>query len=1329
MEHDACGVGFVAHLRGEPSRDIVEQALDVLKRLGHRGACGADAETGDGAGVLIQLPHDFLRRVCAPLGIELSPPLEYAVGQAFLPAEPAHRAECERLIEAAVADQRQDFLGWRDVPVDRTQLGPVAASVLPVFRQFFVGRRRLAPTAFERRLFVVRKLAENMVRGRQDAIDPQHVFHIASLSSETIVYKGLLLPDRLDRFFPDLADTEMSSGLALVHSRFSTNTFPTWDLAQPLRMLAHNGEINTVGGNANWMEARRSLLASTRFRDDLDRLFPIIVRDKSDSAQLDNMLELFVHAGRDLPHALMMMIPEAWEADREMDDERRAFYEYASALQEPWDGPAAVTFTDGRLIGAALDRNGLRPLRYLVTDDDRIILASETGVVDVPAGRIRRKGRLGPGRMLMVDTVAGSILEDAELKQAVARRAPFRRWLDKNQFFARDLEDATAPAGPTGDDLRTALRVYGYTDEDLSVLLLPMGAKGKEPLGSMGTDTPLAVLSDRAPLLYDYFHQLFAQVTNPAIDPLRESMVMSLRTAVGPHENPFEDHAEQCHRLILDDGPILTPTQLERIRTSRRGIFDAISIPTLAAVADGPAGLERALGRIADAADEAVSKGHNLLILSDRGADAEHAPVPSLLALGAVHHRLVRAGTRLRVGLIVESGEAREVHHVACLLGYGAAAICPWLAFAALDETASDGPVPELDAPRDVVERRYVDAIHAGLLKIMSKMGISTVQSYRGAQIFEIVGLSSAVVSRCFDGTASRVGGVDIQTLGAEMLARHARAFGPAAAHDLDLLPEGGVYRWRRRGERHKWNPRTVALLQASTRDGLPDSEARARFAAYEAAVDDESDGPLTLRGLLEFVGAAPADAPPIPLEEVESATDIVKRFVTGAMSFGSISAEAHETLAIAMNRLGGRSNSGEGGEESRRYLPDANGDLRRSAIHQVASGRFGVTTEYLVECEDLQIKVAQGAKPGEGGQLPGHKVDARIARVRCSTPGVTLISPPPHHDIYSIEDLKQLIYDLKAVNPEARVSVKLVSEVGVGTVAAGVAKAGADVVVIAGWSGGTGASPLSSIKHAGLPWEIGLAETQQVLCQNGLRGRIRVQVDGGFRTGRDVVVAAMLGAEEFGFATAALITEGCIMLRRCHQNTCSVGVATQDPELRKRFSGEPDHVVNFMLHVAESVRGYMARLGFRTLDEMVGAVERLKARDDLTHWKARQLDLGPLLSPPRESEFDASRRCTRGQDAILGEHPDRLILAACEQTISGGPPTSIQMRVGNTMRAVGAMVSGEIARLHGSAGLPDDSQGAVRGAGRGEAAPGQPFPAGEQRHHRQHGSLRGDRR
>ncbi len=1277
-EHDSCGIGFVVHMKGDRSRQIVESGLEILHRMTHRSACGCDPETGDGAGIQIQIPHGFFELEANRLGFELPRRRRYGVGQVFFPNDPKLVAEIQAVFEEAIQEQGQRLITWRDVPVDPSKCGTIARQSLPTIKQVFIGARRVVPSAFDRTLFIIRRLTELRVAER--GLDPDGRFHVASLSSETMVYKGLLLPEQLPTFYQDLSNSELTSAMALVHSRFSTNTFPTWDLAQPFRFMCHNGEINTVQGNRNWMAARTNQLRSGLFGGNIDRLSPIIVPGKSDSAQFDNMLELLYLGGRSLPHAMMLLIPEAWENNMLMDVERRAFYRYASSLMEPWDGPAAIAFTDGHLIGATLDRNGLRPARYLVTDDDIVVLASETGVYDVPASRIRTKGRLQPGRMFLVDTDEGRIIDDVEVKREIARRRRYDRWLAKNVFRLSDLPSVDDPVRFEDSDLNQQQRAFGYSDEDIRVVIAPMAQMGSEPTGSMGNDTPLAVLSERDPSLFNYFHQLFAQVTNPPIDPIRESMVMTLHTAIGGGGNTFEETPEQCHRLEMS-GPVLSNAELAKLKQLKEGLFDPITLEMHFPVSAGPEGLEGAVEALCDAAVEAFVEGGNILILTDRGVGPDSCPIPALLAVSAVHQRLVREGIRLEGGLVVETAEVREVHQFALLIGYGAAAINPYLA---LDTIASLVEAGDIDGSVQDAQKNFAKAVNKGLLKVMSKMGISTLASYRGAQIFECIGLNQDLIQEHFTGTPSRLEGIGLVELGREALNRHERGFSEDLDLVGDLLPISGEYQWRRRGERHKWNPSTIAKLQASCRLG-----SKTLYNEYSELVSNEDDGLVTIRGMLEFDYSK---ATPIALEEVEPVSEIVKRFCTGAMSFGSISAEAHATLAIAMNRLGGKSNTGEGGEEAERFKPMKNGDSKRSAIKQVASGRFGVTCEYLVNADELQIKMAQGAKPGEGGQLPGHKVSERIARVRCSTPGVTLISPPPHHDIYSIEDLAQLISDLYTVNPEARVSVKLVSEVGVGTIAAGVAKARAGAVIIAGGSGGTGASPISSIKHAGLPWELGLPETQQVLVQNDLRDRIRVQVDGGFRTGRDVVLGALLGADEFGFATAALIVEGCIMLRKCHLNTCSVGIATQDESLRKRFKGNPDHVVNYFLFVAEEIREYMARLGFRTVDEMVGHVEYVKTKEQ-SHWKTNKLDLSPILAKPRPGPSgEVSLHCKEGQRLDLSDHIDNEILRLSRDIVDGGYAKEIGLQIENTDRAVGAMLSGAIARRFGAHGLVDDT-------------------------------------
>ncbi len=1205
FEHDACGVGAVADLSGGPTHATVRRALEVLDALEHRGASGAEVDTGDGAGILLQLPDDFLREA---VDFKLPLPGRFAAGMVFLPKDPIRRAELEALIERTVQCEDLELLGWRDVPVDSSVPGPSAAAVEPQIKQVFIGAPdHFDQDDFERKLYVTRRIVEKAA-GEDLAIP--------SMSSRTLVYKGMLTSPQLPRYFPDLRDERIASALALVHSRFSTNTFPSWELAHPYRLIAHNGEINTLRGNVNWMRARESQLHSELFGDDLHKLMPVVQPGGSDSATFDNVLELLLLAGRSLPHALMMMIPEAWEGREDMAPELRDFYAYHSCLMEPWDGPAAVAFTDGRVIGATLDRNGLRPGRWQLTRDGFVVLASETGVLPADPADVVAKGRLQPGKIFLVDVEQGRIVDDAEVKGEIAGRRPYGRWFGERTVHLDDIPDV-APTELPADPLRTRQLLFGYTQEDLRVTLADMGgAKGEEPIGSMGNDFALAVLSDRGPLLYSYFKQLFAQVTNPPIDPIREKIVMSVSTSVGPEGNLLDETPEHAHQLIIGQ-PLLTTGELEKLRQVDHHVFRADTLDATWPVSEGEAGLERALGRLSREASAAIAAGDNILILSDRAAGAERAPIPALLAVGAVHHHLVREGTRLQAGLVVESGEPREVHHIACLLGYGASAVCPYLAFETLFEMCDRGLLPGVHGA-DHAEANMIKAVGKGLLKTISKMGISTVRSYSGAQIFEAVGLEPKLVERCFTGTTSRIGGIGLEVLARETLTRHARAYPHSAVPaSEERLPNGGVHAWRRDGEHHQWNPDTIAAVQHAVRHGGQDTYER-----FSARVNDESRRRATLRGLLKLRTLGE----PIPLEEVEPAKEIVKRFATGAMSLGSISTEAHETLAIAMNRLGGKSNTGEGGEDPRRFTPDPNGDSRRSAIKQVASGRFGVTAHYLVNADELQIKMAQGAKPGEGGQLPGHKVDEYIAGVRHSTPGVGLISPPPHHDIYSIEDLKQLIFDLRCANPYARISVKLVSEVGVGTVAAGVAKANSDHVVIAGHDGGTGASPVSSIHSAGVPWEIGLAETQQTLVMNRLRDRIVVQTDGQLKTGRDVVVAALLGAEEFGFATAPLITMGCIMMRVCHLNTCPAGIATQDPELRRRFAGRPEHVVNYFFFIAEEVRRLMAQLGVRRFEELVGRTDLLEADEAIDHWKARGVDLSGILAPPQAAD-DVPRR------------------------------------------------------------------------------------------------------
>jgi glutamate synthase domain-containing protein 2/glutamate synthase domain-containing protein 1/glutamate synthase domain-containing protein 3 len=1277
-EHDACGMGLVASIRGEKSHEIIRKGLEVLINLTHRGAAGCDPETGDGAGILIQIPHIFFARECGELGMQLPEPGNYGVAMCFLPVDKHSRLQCEGVLERIAVEEGLIVIGWRDTPVDGDAIGREARATQPYIEQLFLGRPEgMEEDAFERLLYRVRRRAENEMAA--SAIEGKEDFYVPSLSCRTIVYKGLMMAPQIEKFYFELANPLVTSALCLVHQRFSTNTFPSWKLAHPYRYLAHNGEINTIRGNVSWMNAREPALKSSLQGAQIGKLYPVIMLDGSDSASLDNAVEFLFQSGRSLPHVMAMLVPEAWAGNPDMDEDKRAFYEYHASLMEPWDGPAALAFTDGRVIGATLDRNGLRPGRYIVTKDDVVVLASEAGVLDVPAEDVRKKGRLQPGRMFLVDTVQKRIVSDAEIKKQLAARQPYANWLQEQQITLDHLPEPSRVIASNPETLLRRQRAYGYSEEDLRILLAPMGARGEEPVGSMGSDVPLACLSDHPQPLFNYFKQLFAQVTNPPIDPIREEMVMSLISYIGTERNILDEAPENCHTLKLPH-PILTNRDLEKLRRVSTGDLLATTLPALFRADDGERGLRHSLEDLSSRAAHAVASGYTLLILSDRGVDATHAPIPSLLAMAAVHHRLLRDKTRTQVALIIESGEPREVMHFALLIGYGASAINPYLAFETLHDLKHRGLVPE-DITAEQAEKNFIKAINKGLLKTFSKMGISTLQSYRGAQVFEAVGLNQSLVDAYFSGTASRIQGINLEVLAREALLKHAYAFQPLTESETELMI-GGRYQFRVDGEYHLMNPATISKLQHAVRQNNP-----ATFQEYTDLLDDQNRHLCTLRGLLQLKYSEK----PVPLNEVEPAKEIVKRFTTGAMSYGSISKEAHETLAIAMNRLGGMSNTGEGGEEEERFKPDPNGDSRRSAVKQVASGRFGVTTNYLVNADELQIKMAQGAKPGEGGQLPGHKVDAIIARTRHSIPGVTLISPPPHHDIYSIEDLAQLIYDLKNVNPRARISVKLVSEAGVGTVAAGVSKAHADVVLISGDNGGTGASPLSSIQHAGLPWELGLAETQQVLLLNDLRGRIRVQTDGKLQTGRDVVIAALLGAEEFGFATTPLITMGCVMMRKCHLNTCSVGIATQDPVLRARFKGQPEHVINFFFFLAEQVRAHMAKLGFRTVDEMVGRVDKIDAALADTHWKAKGIDLSSILYAPTLPSRVA-RRKVQAQDHGLDAALDHALIEKAAPALESKTPVTGSFNIRNVHRTVGAMLGGEIARRYGSAGLPDET-------------------------------------
>ena len=1275
-EKDGCGVGFVAHITGLKSHSIVQNGLRILENLYHRGAQGCDPCTGDGAGILLQIPHQFFHRVCADLGIQLPRAGGYGVGMVYLPQEEKPRRQCEKLMEAIVREEGQEFLGWRDVPAKEEKIGEQARTTLPVIRQFFIARDLLNESQFERKLYVIRKRITRALR--ESAILDRENVYICSLSGNTIVYKGMLLPEQVAEFYPDLADPTFISALALVHSRFSTNTFPTWSLSHPYRFTVHNGEINTLKGNVNWMRARQGRLASELFGEDLQKLFPITDDEtQSDSACLDNAIEFLVMAGRPLPHVMMMLIPEPWVGNPQMDLDRRGFYEYHAAMMEPWDGPAAVCFTDGKLIGATLDRNGLRPCRYHVTKDDLVVLASEAGVLPTDPKNIRLKGRLQPGRMFLVDTDQGRIIDDEEIKSEIVKRKPYRQWLTQYRVSLDELPEPFNVPQPDHPTLRQRQQAFGYTVEELKMVLMPMAVNGEEPISSMGTDTPLAVLSRRPQLLFKYFKQLFAQVTNPPIDPIREHLVMSLVTNIGPKPNVIAEVPEACRRIKLQQ-PILTNAELQKIRDFGDPHFKSKTLSLRFRVAEGPEGLALALDQLCVQASKAIQDGEKFLILSDRGVNEEWAPIPSLLGVSAVHHHLIRQETRTEVGLILETGEPRDVHHFACLIGYGAGAINPYLVFESLVDLEREGYFPE-GVDSQTAEGKFVKAVNKGLLKIFSKMGISTLQSYCGAQIFEALGLHSGLVDRYFTGTASRIGGIGIREIGEETLRRHSLAYQPVPIRQLDF---GGEIHYRIQGEHHNWNPDVIYKLQHATRA----NDAKT-FDEFSRLVNEEQKQRSTLRGLFDFKFSQE----PLPLDEVEPAKEIVKRFTTGAMSFGAISKEAHETLAIAMNRLGAKSNTGEGGEDPERFKVLENGDSKNSYIKQVASGRFGVTAHYLVNARELQIKMAQGAKPGEGGQLPGHKVDEVIAQLRYSTPGVQLISPPPHHDIYSIEDLAQLIFDLKNSNPEAAVSVKLVSEVGVGTVAAGVSKAHADKVLISGDSGGTGASPLSSIKYAGIPWELGLAETHQTLVLNDLRGRIRVETDGQLRTGRDVVIAALLGAEEFGFSTAPLIVEGCIMMRKCHLNTCPVGVATQDPELRKQFAGHPDHVVNFFFFVAEEIRKLMSKLGFRAVNEMIGRVDKLRVQKAVEHWKAQGLDLSPLLTKP-DVKSNVATHCVQAQDHGLSNILDNQLVELCRPALDEAKKVSHDLTIRNVNRTVGTVLSSHVARKYGVRGLPEDT-------------------------------------
>ena len=1269
-ERDSCGVGFVCNIKGAKTNKIVKQGIEVLKRLAHRGATGSDPLTGDGAGILIQIPHDFLELVCKENKITLPALGDYGTGLVFLPQDAAQRDFCKKMVDEAVRREGQQVLWWRPVPVDNSVIGHTAKETEPVIEQIFIKRNTSLYDlpAFERKLYIIRKCCENTVRASE--LEQKSFFYITNLSCRTLSYKGLLMPEQLDSYFLDLKSEHIKSAISLVHSRYSTNTFPTWDLSQPFRFLAHNGEINTLRGNINWMKAKESQLQSQLFGDDINKIKPVIAPGGSDSAALDNVFELLVLAGRSLSHSMMMLIPAAWEHDSFVNEDLRGFYKYNACLMEPWDGPAAVAFTDGTRIGAVLDRNGLRPARYIVTKDETVIMASEVGVLDIDPKDITVSGRLEPGKIFFINTELGRVINNAELKMTMAKQRPYAQWVKDNIREFAEIPPHAPAENPA--DTAKSLREFGYSREDMKLILKPMAETGQEPVGSMGNDTPHAVLSNKPQLIYNYFKQLFAQVTNPPIDSIREELVMSMESFMGKRSNLLDEGPENCHKISVHH-PILTNEDLAKLKSMDSPNFRAKTISVLFEPGSDPEGsFVKALDRICAEAETAVADGYTFIILSDRGTDKYYAALPILIAAGAVHQSLVKKSLRSYIGMILETAEPREVHHFAVLFGFGAGFINPYLAFEAVKYLVKEGDV-KLDEKTAV--KNYIKAVEKGILKVLSKMGISTIRSYRGAQIFEALGLHEEVISRCFAGTVSRIGGADFSVIARETLSRHESAFIEAP------LATGGHYQWRRDGEFHLWNPESIAALQDAVRNND-----EAKYREFAGIINDQSKNPTTLRSLFKFVPGSP-----VPLEQVESASEIVKRFATGAMSFGSISKGAHESIAIAMNRLGGRSNTGEGGEDPARFKALANGDSKRSAIKQVASGRFGVNINYLTNADELQIKIAQGAKPGEGGQLPGHKVSAVIAKTRYTTQGVTLISPPPHHDIYSIEDLAQLIYDLKNANPRARISVKLVSEVGVGTVAAGVAKGHADMILISGGDGGTGASPLSSIKYAGLPWELGLSETHQTLVLNDLRSRVRLQTDGQLRTGRDVAVAAMLGAEEFGFATGMLISLGCVMLRHCHLNNCSLGVATQDEDLEKRFPGKPEYIVNYLTFIANDLRGIMASLGVKKIDELVGRTDLLAANTEIFPWKAGKLDLSKLLYSPVVPK-GVERRCTKAQDHNIEKVLDRELIRLCEPALKNRKPVKIELPIKNSNRTAGAMLSGEVCRAYGEEGLPDDT-------------------------------------
>lgn len=1274
FEHGSCGVGFVCDIKGRKSNEIVKQGLEVLKRLSHRGATGADPKTGDGAGIMIQIPHEFIVQKCLEENIDLPGAGEYGTGLIFLPTQAKERELCKKTFSCITKEEGQVLLGWRTVPVDDSDIGGTARDSQPVIEQVFIGRGKDIKDRlnFERRLYIIRKRIENIIRGSK--LKQKNFFYITNISSQTLSYKGLLMPHQLENFFLDLKNENIKSALILVHSRYSTNTFPTWDLAQPFRFLAHNGEINTIRGNINWMRAREELLESKLFGKKLKKILPVIVPGGSDSATIDNVFELLVLSGRSLEHAMMMLIPAAWEQNSLLDKKVKDFYSYHSCLMEPWDGPAAIAFSDGIRVGAVLDRNGLRPARYIITKHDLVVMASEAGVLDIPPEDILYSGRLTPGKIFFIDTDLGRIIEDAEVKENISSLKPYGSWLEENTLRLEDVRGAANKKIDKGKDL-TLLKAFGYTREDLKFILKPMVENAQEPIGSMGNDTPLAILSKKPQLLYSYFKQLFAQVTNPAIDPIREELIMSLDTYLGSQRNILEESPGHCRRLLIKQ-PILTNDELEKIQRIKKKGFSTKTIPLLFKVNE-QGGFSKALDRVCKEASSAIKKGYSFIILTDRGVNKDFASLPSLLATGAVHHHLVRKALRTQIGIIIESAEPREVHHFALLFGYGADCINPYLAYEAVKYLVKDD---KLNLTLENALHNYIKAADKGILKILSKMGISTLRSYRGAQIFEAVGLSREVIERCFTGTVSRIGGIDLDIIAKECILRHNEAY-QTTESVTQYLDTGGLYQWKSDGEFHLWNPDTIAALQ----DAVWKTDYK-KYKEFAQLINNQQNNPATLRSLLKF-----KKINPISIDKIEAAEAIVKRFATGAMSFGSISKETHETIAIAMNRLGGRSNSGEGGEDPQRFIPLSNGDSARSAVKQVASGRFGVTTNYLVNADELQIKIAQGAKPGEGGQLPGHKVSVTIAKTRYTTPGVTLISPPPHHDIYSIEDLAQLIFDLKNANPSARISVKLVSEIGVGTIAAGVAKGRADMILISGGDGGTGASALSSIKHAGLPWELGLSETHQTLLLNDLRSRVRLQTDGQMRTGRDVAIAAALGAEEFGFCTAVLIVLGCVMLRHCHLNNCSVGIATQEEALRRRFKGRPEYVMNYFHFVAQELREIMAELGVSCVDELIGRTDLLELNKDILPWKAKKIDFSKILYKP-ETSGGAGNRYLVNQHHPIDKILDLKLITLAKDALEKQEPLKLELPIRNTDRTTGAMLSGRVCKTYGEAGLPSDT-------------------------------------